>query len=196
MCRGCMMRRSRYTAESPNAEPASERAARSAPGSSSARADHPHALAAAAGDGLEHQRIADRRRRSASTSASDTRSSSGSSVPGTTGTPARDRRLPRGGLAAHQRDRFGRRPDEGQPGVAARGGEVLVLGEEAVAGMHRVGARLPRGVDDRVDAQVALARRVRPDRPRLVRQPHVQRRAIAVGIDRHGARCPCRGRRE
>ena len=53
-----------------------------------------------------------------------------------------DRRLPRRGLAAHQRDRFRRRADEGQAGVAARGGEVFVLGEEPVAGMHGVGARI------------------------------------------------------
>ena len=95
-----------------------------------------------------------------------------------------DRRLPRRGLAAHQRDRFRRRADERQAGIAARGGEVFVLGEETVARMHGVGAGLLRGVDDRVDAQVAFARRARADRPRLVGEPHVQRGAIAFRIHR------------
>ena len=96
-----------------------------------------------------------------------------------------DRRLPRRGLAAHQRDRFRRRADEDQAGIAAGRGEIFVLGEEPVAGMHRVGARLPGDIDDRVDAQVAFARRARPDGPRLVGEAHVQGRAIAFGIDRH-----------
>ena len=70
----------------------------------------------------------------------------------------------RRGLAAHQRDRLGRGADEGQPRIAARRrANVFVLGEEAVAGMHGVGAGAPRRVDDAVDAQIALARRARPD---------------------------------
>ena len=94
------------------------------------------------------------------------------------------RRLPRRRLAAHQRDRLRRRPDERQSGIAACGGKVLVLGEKAVAGMDRVGARLAGGVDDRIDPQVALARRVRADRQRLIGHPHVQRATIAIGIHR------------
>ena len=39
------------------------------------------------------------------------------------------------------RDRVRRRPDEHEPGVGARRGEVGVLGEEAVARVDRVGAR-------------------------------------------------------
>ena len=94
--------------------------------------------------------------------------------------------LPRGGLAAHQRDGFRRRSDERQAGVAARGGEIFVLGEETVARMHGVGAGLLRGIDDRVDAQVAFAWSARTDGPRLVGEPHVQRGPIALRI--HGSR--------
>ena len=42
-------------------------------------------------------------------------------------------------------------------------GEVGVLREESVAGMNRIGAALRHGVDDRVDAQIAVARRRRTD---------------------------------
>ena len=43
-------------------------------------------------------------------------------------------------LRAHLLDRLGRRPDPGEPGVDHGAGEVGVLGEEAVAGVDRVGA--------------------------------------------------------
>ena len=103
-------------------------------------------------------RRADSRRSSArrATSASGTRSSSGCSVPGTTGTPARMAASRAAVLLPIERDRFGRRPDERQPRVAARAREAGVLGQEPVAGVHRVRPRPPRGVDDRVDPEVAL----------------------------------------
>ena len=146
--------------------------------------DRPHALAAAAGHGLQHQRIADARGRlhhvgirrliaDRLLGAGHHRHAGG------------DRRLARRRLAAHHGDGLGRRADEDQPGVAARGRELFVLGQEPVAGMHRVGAGLPCDLDDGVDAQVALARRAGADRPRFVGQAHVQGRAVAVGIDRH-----------
>ena len=43
-----------------------------------------------------------------------------------------------------------------------------------------------RGVDDRVDAQVALRRRRRPDADRAVRQPDVQRVGVGVAVDGDG----------
>ena len=52
------------------------------------------------------------------------------------------------------------------------------------ARMHRISAGRRRRVDDRVDAQITLARRARTDGPRFIRQPHVQRGAIAFGV--HG----------
>ncbi len=48
--------------------------------------------------------------------------------------------VPGGDLVAEVADRLRGRPDPGQPGVDDGLGEVGVLGEEAVAGVHRVGA--------------------------------------------------------
>ena len=75
-------------------------------------------------------------------------------------------------LRGHHRDDLGGRADPGQPGVGDRRGEVGVLGQEAVAGMDRVGAGLAGRRDDQVAAQVgrrsarsrAAARRSRPRR--------------------------------
>ena len=52
--------------------------------------------------------------------------------------------------------------------------------------MHGVGAGRARGVDQLVDAEVALGRRARPDVDGLIGVAHVPRAAIAVGI--HGDR--------
>ena len=144
--------------------------------------DRAHALAAAAGDRLDQQRVADRGGRLRDVGVGDVGRERILGAGHDRHAGAR-RRRPRRGLAAHRLDRFGRRPDEGQAGVAHRGGEVFVLGEEAVARVDAVGARFLRGVDDRVDAQVAFARRARADRVRLVRVAHVQRRPIAFGVD-------------
>ena len=105
-------------------------------------------------------------------SAAATMSSSGSleengcSVPGTTGTPAVTCRTTRCGLAAHERDRLGCRTDECQPGFATRCRKLRVLGQKSVSRMHGVSARLPRGLEEAIDAEIALGRRVRPDRAR------------------------------
>ena len=103
-----------------------------------------------------------------------------------------DRRVARRGLAAHQRDRFGRGADERQPGIAARARERRVLGEEAVARMHGVGARAARRVDDRVDAKVALRGLARADVHGLIGVAHVPRVAVAVRVhrDRRDAQSP------
>ena len=66
------------------------------------------------------------------------------------------------------------RADPGQAGVEDGPGEVGVLGEEAVAGVHRVGARRRGGLEHEVGAQVGLGRAccraaVRPRRPRARR---------------------------
>ena len=68
---------------------------------------------------------------------------------------------------------FGERPRKG-----------LALGQEAVAGMHRLGAGLAAGVDDLVDHEIAFGRRRRPDQDRLVGHFDVQRVAVGLGIDR------------
>jgi hypothetical protein len=49
-------------------------------------------------------------------------------------------------------------PMKTMPASASARGERLALGQEAVAGMHRLGAGLAAGLDDLVDAQIALGR--------------------------------------
>ncbi len=77
------------------------------------------------------------------------------------------------GLVAHALDRLGRRPDEHDPGAAARVGEAPVLGEEPVAGVNRVRAALARRREDALGVEIARTRRRRADRDRAVGLPHV-----------------------
>ena len=88
-------------------------------------------------------------------------------------------------LRAHRVDRARRRADEDDPGLLAGARERGVLGEEAVAGVDRLGARLLRDLEDLVDLQVALAGRARgrAGRPR-------RRAARAARRDRARSRRP------
>ena len=142
--------------------------------------DDAHALAAAAGRRLDDDRQADGQRRGADPGVALIRRRRA----------GHDRHagplhpLARAELRAHRRDRLGRRADEDHAGVAARRGKGRVLGQEAVAGMDRVGARARRGVEDRVDAQVALGRRRPADLDRLVGLADVQGAAIDRRVHR------------
>ena len=195
MWRGCIRRRSRYTAVSPNAEPASDRAVRTAgsrsagvatvrmplpPPPATAFTTSGYPIRGRGRDDLRVGRVVRKRRFGA----------------GHDRHAGRDRGLPRGRLAAHERDGVRRRADERQARIDAGLGEVLVLREEPVAGMDERRARLLRDVNDAVDAQVAFGGRARADRVRLVGQTHVQRVAVAFRIDRDGRRSPVPGRRE
>ena len=92
------------------------------------------------------------------------------------------------GLAAHLAHRCGVRADEDAcPARFDRVGEVGVLAEEAVAGMDRLRAGLPRDFDDRIAAQVRILRPRPADRPGLVGQAHVLRVGIGFGVHRDGA---------
>ena len=106
-----------------------------------------HALAAAAGRGLDHQRVADRGgvRRRASGSR-DRLGVAGHDADAGLGREALGREL-----VAHGPDRCGRRADEDDPAAVERLGEVGVLGEKAVARVDRVGAGPARRLDDPVD---------------------------------------------
>ena len=79
---------------------------------------------------------------------------------------------------------FGRRADELDVAGLADFGEVGALGQEAVAGMDRVGAGDLRGADDRRHAQVAVGAARRPDADVLVGEPDVQRVLVGLGVDR------------
>ena len=91
--------------------------------------------------------------------------------------------LARPRLRAHRLDRLRRRADEDDAGLGAGAGEVGVLGEEAVAGMDRLGAGLLGGLDDLLDVQVALGRHRRADQEGLVGLAHVRRVAVDLRVD-------------
>ena len=88
-------------------------------------------------------------------------------------------------LVAHGRDRLGVGPDEDDAGFLESDRKRLALGEEAVAGVDRLGARRLASLDDLVDQQVGLRGGRRPQVHRLVRHLNVESIAIGVGIDRH-----------
>ena len=89
-------------------------------------------------------------------------------------------------LVAHGLDGLGRRSDPGQAGVDDGPGEGGVLGQEAVAGMDRVGTGPARRLDDQVGAEVGVGGRVagEPDGP--VGLGHERQPGVGVGVDRHG----------
>src|SRR4029077_10390143 len=64
--------------------------------------------------------------------------------------------------------------------------ERLLLREKTVPGMHGVSAGFFRGLEDAIDPKVAVARRAAANRVGLVRQPHVERGPVALGV--HGYR--------
>ena len=75
-------------------------------------------------------------------------------------------------------------PDEDDAGLGQRARKGLALGQEAVAGMHRLGAGLAAGLDDLVDHQIAFGGGRRPDQNGLVGHFDMERVAVGLGIDR------------
>ena len=75
------------------------------------------------------------------------------------------------------------RADEDDPGVLAGLRERRVLGEEAVAGVDRLGARALGDVEDLLDAQVVLRGRPLAEVVGLVGALDVQRVAVELGVD-------------
>ena len=88
------------------------------------------------------------------------------------GDPGLLRDLLRAELVARRLERLRRRPDPDEPGRLDRACELRVLGEKAVAGMDRVGARQPSRAD------VLLRVEVRGDIDRLVGAPSVERASV------------------
>ncbi len=91
--------------------------------------------------------------------------------------------VPRGHLVAERVDRGGRRADPGQPGVDHGTGEAGVLGQEAVAGVDRVGARVGGPLEDLLDGQVAVGRALPLQRVGLVGHRDVQRVEVGLRVD-------------
>ncbi|VWB57099.1 hypothetical protein BST28156_02670 [Burkholderia stagnalis] len=138
-----------------------------------------HADAAAARRAFQHHRIADRvrfgqRRRDAGQQPRA----------GQQRDTVLARQRARGVLEAERAHLVGARPDEAHAGRRARIGEIGVLRQEAVAGMHGLRARGARRVENRRDVQVAVGRRRRADAHRFVGQPHVTRVAVGFRVDR------------
>ena len=104
--------------------------------------------------------------------------------PGTTGTPACSISARAPIFDPIALDRLGRRADEDQAGVRAGLGERRALRQEAVAGMHGVGAGRARRLDDGGDLQVALARRA-PARSRTARSAARTCARVRVGVGVH-----------
>ena len=141
--------------------------------------DHAHALAAAAGHGLEQHRSPAR----APPRAGSRRPERRRGGPDQGHVRRRGHRL--GAiLGAHGLDRFRARPDEDQTDVTAGPGEARVLGEKAIGRVDRLRAGTARRVQDRIRAQIAFARGRRADPDRLVRLRHMQGALIGIGIDR------------
>ena len=138
--------------------------------------------AAAAGDRLQHHRVADLRRHRGDLGVGRV-SGQGRFGAGHDRRPGADRGLARPGLAAHDPDRLGRRADERQAGLDAGLGERGVLGQEAIAGMHGIGAGAAGDVDQLGDVEIALRRRVAGERPRLAGGGDMRRLPIARGVD-------------
>ncbi len=90
-------------------------------------------------------------------------------------------------LVAHGGDGRGRRADEDKASLETGLGELGALGQEAVARMHGIGAGAAGGVEQRIDAQVALGRGRLADAHRLVGLGDMRRQGISGAVDSHGA---------
>ena len=91
--------------------------------------------------------------------------------------------LPGRGFRTHLANRRRGRADEDDARRRASLGEIGVFAQKSVAGMDRVGAMPPRGVDDLVDAQIAFRRRRGPEVRGLIRHPDGQRSAVGIGVN-------------
>ena len=145
--------------------------------------DGAHAAAAAAPARLEHHGVADLRRDAPHLGL----------VVGQDATRRHHRNVGRLGqrarlhLAAETPHHGGRRADEGDAAQRAGLGQLRVLGQEAVAGMHRIGTAVARDADHLLDVQVGLHRLLPlADQVGLVGLETMQREAILVGIEGDG----------
>ena len=109
----------------------------------------------------------------------------GVSASGTVGTPASAAIRFASSLSPPRRSASGGGPTHVKPGRFDRFGEVGALGQEAVAGMHGVGAALQRGPD------VLLGVQVRADLDRLVGRARVQRAGVVGCHHGDGAQAEC-----
>ena len=177
--------RSRKTDPSPNAdiasaEPAASAAGRSA-GVATRRMPRPPPPAAALTSNGKPIRSASAR---IAGTASARSTATGSTVPGhalDADGPGEPARLD---LVAERLDHGSRRSDEDEAGVLDGSGERRSLGQEPVSRVDRFGPGLRGRREDRVDPQVALGRRRRPEPDGDVGHPDVLGVGVRVAVDR------------
>ena len=92
----------------------------------------------------------------------------------------------RRGFGSHRAHRRGWRADEDQSGFGAGLGECRVLGEEAVAGVDRIGIGLACRGDDAGNVKVAVSGRRRADRNCSVSRLYVKCIGVNIGVDSNG----------
>ncbi len=145
-------------------------------------AHNPHAAPAAAGLGLQDDRIANL-------------SGPLARLFGRRQNPVRSRQNRHLGLLhclarffffAHQPRHFRRRPNELDIRRAAHFGEVRVLAQQSVSGMDRLHIGNLRRRNHRRHIQIAVRRARRPNADRLIGKAHMQR--VAIGLAVHGNR--------
>ncbi len=89
-------------------------------------------------------------------------------------------------LVAHQADVLGLGTDEVQIVIGQDFGEAGVFRQEAVAGMHRIGAGDLAGREQRGHVEIAVLGRRRPDADALVGEPHMHRVGVGGRMHRDG----------
>ena len=151
---------------------------------------HPQALAAAAGAGLDHDRVTDAfgyfdRAFGRFYRLVDARYAIHA---------GRQRELLGRDLVAHGGDRIVLGADEDQAFVLHAFGKFGVFAQKAIAGMDSLGAALLAGGDDALGHQVTLAAGRRAYKHRFVGQRHMARIAVGVGIHGHGLDAHLAGR--
>ena len=99
-----------------------------------------------------------------------------------------------GNLVAHPFNRIGRGADEDQTGRFDGAGKGGAFRQEAIARVDCIGTGVLGGLQDRIDLQIAVFRRGRPDADGFVRQLDRQHIGIGLGmgLDRMDAKRLCR----
>ena len=124
---------------------------------------------------------------SSTNSSTSEASATGFSVPGASGAPDLLGHVAGRHLVAEPLDGLGGRADPDQAGVDDGARELGVLGEEAVAGVHGVGAGAAGDREQLVDHEVGLGAGGAVEGVRLVGELDVPRVAVLVGVDGDGA---------
>ena len=144
--------------------------------------DLPHPLAAAAGDSLDQDRIAD----GIGLGLQAGQRLVLTEIAGRDRHAGRDHQGFGSILQPHGADGGGRRADPDQTGGHDSLGEVGILGQEAIAGMDGLGARGLCGGEHLRRVQIGFACRGRADQDGLIGLPDMQGLRIGLGIDGDG----------